>query len=139
MAHDLGRTGLFLALVGTLVLTGCQLSSGQRYQVASQSYDAALLAFTAASLSGEISLEDLERFDIIRQQADALLSEWGDALDRGEDFDGYAEFQIILNRLILLKLELEAHNAGGDDGGAGGTQAESEHHGGDAVGYRTAA
>ncbi len=139
MAQPLGRSGLFLALVGALALAGCQLSSSQRYQVASNSYDAALMAFTAASLSGEVSLEDMERFQIIRLQADELLNEWETAINNGEEFDGFAEFQIILNRLIMLKLELEEHDAGGNGSSTSSYEVEPGYHGGHAVSHRAAA
>ena len=121
---------LMILCIGTLFAftPGCEMSSSQRYEAASTTYNSAVATMTAMSLSGEISLEDIEKFDVVRKEAQDLLNEWDAALERGEEFDGMTQFNAILIRLVKIKLELEKIDDGGHTGSRGSPESERGYH-----------
>ena len=135
--HSVRRIMAGLLIVA--FVAGCEMSSSQRYQFASITYTRAVTIMAALSLSGEVSVEDMERFNVIREQAGALLSEWEAALGRGEEFTGAQQFDALLMMLLTIQLELENDHDGGVSSTPGGDEARSGYLLSDPSRYRRAA
>ena len=88
-------------------LTGCSLSSAQRYQLADSAYQATVSSVTVLTLAGEVSSEELSKFDVVREEARTFLDSWSEALARGEDFIAEVEFQTLMDAMLRVYLKLE--------------------------------
>lgn len=104
-------------LLCVCAMAACEMTSSQRYEVTTTAYTTAVTVVMAASLSGNISLEDMETFNVIRVEVADMLVEWGEALERGEEWDGEMLLTQTLNRLLAVQIQLGEPN----DGNSGST------------------
>ncbi len=112
----------FLALFASgLVLLGCEMTSSQRYELASTSYTTAVAIVMSASLAGHVSDAQMRDFNVIREEVSELLVEWGEALERGEEFDDAQQLQLVLNKLLTVQIRLGEP----DDGNSGSSSLDS--------------
>ena len=97
-----------LVVAGLLFfLTGCSLSSAQRYRLADSSYRATVSAVTVMVVAGEISAEEFTKFNEVREETRVFLDSWSAALVRGEDFAAEVEFQTLMDAMLRVYLKLE--------------------------------
>lgn len=102
----------YLLVAVAFMLLGCKMSQSQRYELATTAYGTTVALVTAASISGRLTEVQMLEFDVIRDEASKMLVEWGEALDRGEDFGSAVQLQAVLNRLLAIQLRLGASNDG---------------------------
>jgi len=113
-----GGNVLSVLLVGLIALAvacgGCQLSGGQQYVIASESYTAAVRTITSLSKAGVIPLADIERVKVVSDRLDTALDEMRDAVVAGSPVAAdwyYRQAQKLLDELIVLQMRAQARTA----------------------------
>jgi len=91
--------GIALALTAS---SGCQLSDGQRYKLASDSYQGAVRSIVTASKAGVLGTADMEAISPYEEEAFLTLAKMRDALMNGRNLD--FEFLYLRSRGIIDKL-----------------------------------
>lgn len=126
-----------MLLLALLPVACATLSAEQEYKIASDSYSRVVAVVTAASRAGMISLDDLEDFNEVREQANIELDAMRDALDEGYDIEYIKRrFDALLDRMLMYEENIDAGGLddsqssagsgwwcrGRDQGSAGGGQ-----------------
>jgi len=113
---------------GMLVaMVGCEnLSSSQRYKLASDTYSTAVEGVTLASRAGAVDLDTIEDFDQVRSAAREILDAWEQAIIDGRNFNGGAAFDELLDAMLRVQLEAERNINDGHSRGTADHQG-SEH------------
>lgn len=115
--------GRLVCVLGAMVvlLGGCKgLSPTQKYQIAVTSYTTAVDTVTKLSRADLVTLDQLEEFNVGREEASALLDEAGDKLVKGETFNQWDLLNSILERLTIAMLKLERGEPDDGDSGSSG-------------------
>jgi hypothetical protein len=79
-----------------------QLSDSQRWEISVEAYSGAVDTMTTLSMANQVSLETLERFELVRSRAATHLEAWGEAVEAGESYDHVASARLLIDEMILL-------------------------------------
>lgn len=117
-----GRSFCASAIVAIAVCnSGCAsrgISSAERYAIARQAYNAAVESMIELTEAGAWKPDDDERRAALRliTSGDAILDEWGAAIDEGRQYDTPELALRIVAELV--EMLAEAEREAGDDGDA---------------------
>jgi len=102
---------LFALCLLPFLFTGCAIQQAPKAQLlASQkAYCAVVDSLTSLKLQGHFSDKDTAAVTVAVNEGADFLSRWKSAIDAGADSpDLYAEFQLILDRLIAYQIAKES-------------------------------